>query len=68
MLNKARGAQIRSRVKYIEKGEKNTKYFLGIEKSKGAQNTIQEIKSDLNTTVDPLKILSEIEGFLCKSL
>ena len=51
------------RVVCLPKGEKNTKYFLGIEKSKGAQNTILEIKSDLNTTADPLKILSEIEAF-----
>ena len=27
---KAKGAQIRSRVKWVEEGEKNTKFFLGL--------------------------------------
>ena len=30
---KAKGAKIRSRVTHIELGEKNTKYFLSLEKS-----------------------------------
>ena len=30
---KARRAQIRSRVQWVEQGEKNTKYFLGLEKN-----------------------------------
>ena len=62
-LNKAKGAQVRSRIKYIEEGEKNSNYFLGIEKSKGAQNTIKEIKDNNNTIFDPLRILSHIETF-----
>ena len=31
-IHKTRGAQIRSRIKYIEDGERNTKYFLNMEK------------------------------------
>ncbi len=31
---KANGAQIRSRIKFFEEGEKNTKYFLSLEKSR----------------------------------
>ena len=62
-LNKARGAQIRSRTKYIENGEKSTKYFLSMEKSKSTRNTIQEIKTDSSVITNPLKVLSEIESF-----
>ena len=32
--SEAKGAQVRSRVKWIEEGEKNTKFFLGLEKSR----------------------------------
>ena len=31
-IEKAKGAQIRSRIQYIEEGEKNTKFFLSLEK------------------------------------
>ena len=62
-LNKAKGAQVRSKLKYIEEGEKNTNYFLGLEKCMGAQNTIQELYKNNNVIQDPLKILSEIEMF-----
>ena len=62
-LNKAKGAQVRSRVKYIDEGEKNTKYFLGIEKITSSNNTIHELKQHNNNIVDPLKILSEINSF-----
>ena len=33
-IYKARGAEIRSRIKYIQEGEKNTKYFLSMEAAK----------------------------------
>ena len=62
-IHKAKGAQVRSRVKYIEKGEKNTNYFLGLEKSRGANNTIYEIEQNENAINDPLEILSKIESF-----
>ena len=39
-INRAKGAQVRSRIKWIEEGEKNTKYFLGLEKSRGKANTV----------------------------
>ena len=40
---KAIGAQIRSRIKWIEEGEKNTKYFLSLEKSRQTQKFITKI-------------------------
>lgn len=40
----ARGAQIRSKVEWFEKGEKNNKFFLGLEKSKQTKKTIIKLK------------------------
>ena len=37
---KAKGAQIRSRMKWIEEGEKNTKYFLNLESSRQTKKAI----------------------------
>ena len=37
------GAQIRSRIKFIEQGEKNTAYFLALEKTNASSNTITSI-------------------------
>ncbi len=42
--NKAVGAQIRSRAKWIEKGEKSTSYFLNLEKNRQTFNNIQSLK------------------------
>ena len=62
-LNKTKGAQIRSRLKYIEEGEKNTKYFLDLEKARGANNTIFELDTKNGNIVDPLLIINEIKAF-----
>ena len=42
-LEKARGAQIRARTKWVEEGEKNTKFFLGLEKNRAKQNTMTHL-------------------------
>ena len=42
-MEKAKGAQIRSRIKYIEEGEKNTQFFLNLEKGRGKYNTITKL-------------------------
>ena len=56
--DKIKGAQIRSRVKWIEEGEKNTKYFLGLEKSRQTRKNITAIKdSKGEITEDQGKIL-----------
>ena len=39
------GAKIRSRARWIEEGEKSTKYFCNLEKSNFANNTIKELKT-----------------------
>ena len=48
---KANGAQIRSRTKYIEQGEKQTKYFLNLEKIRSNNNTITCLKNDQGETI-----------------
>ena len=59
-MEKARGAQIRSRIKWIEEGEKNTKYFLGLEKSRGNNNTMTSLrKRDGTAETDQSQILLE---------
>ena len=49
-LYTAQGAQTRSRVKWIEEGEKNSKYFLGLEKSRGSNKVITRLKDDEGNT------------------
>lgn len=40
----ALGAHIRSRAKWFESGERNTKYFFGLEKKNATTNTIRQLK------------------------
>ena len=44
--NEAKGAQIRSRAKWLEQGEKNTKYFLNLENKHQSNNKINCITSN----------------------
>ena len=44
-LHEAQGAQIRSRLRWIEQGERNTKYFLGLEKANCKNKTITALKN-----------------------
>lgn len=62
--HKLQGTIIRSRARWVEEGEKNTSYFLSLEKRNRSNNTIHEIKdtngiacSESNT------ILREIKRF-----
>ena len=48
---KAKGAQIRSRCKYIEEGERSTNYFLNLEKRHCNFNRINSLKSANGTRV-----------------
>ena len=60
-INKAKGAQIRSRVKWTEEGEKNSKFFLGLEKSRQMKKTISALKNKFGQIEEnPAQIL-EIE-------
>ena len=60
----AKGAIIRSRANWYEKGEKNNKYFLGLESHRGTKSCIRKLlSSDGNLITNPLKIMKEIEKF-----
>jgi len=55
---------IRSRTTWYEKGEKNNKYFLNLEKSNKKMSCIRKtFTSDETLTVNPKTILSELELF-----
>ena len=62
-LHKTRGAQIRSKVKHIEESERNTKYFLGVEKSRANNKNIYELNSANGPIKEPVSILSSIKDF-----
>lgn len=44
-MNRTKAAQIRAGIKWIEEGEKCTKYFLSLEKKRSACNTIHRLKN-----------------------
>ena len=63
-INKTMGAMIRSRIKYIQEGEKNTKFFLGMEKSKGNNNVIHYVHDENDTgKQDHIKVLKKIKHY-----
>ena len=63
-ITKTEGARIRSRIKWAEKGEKCTKYFLNLEKQRSQNNTITELYDANNNTKisDPIDILNYIKN------
>ncbi len=44
--NKSKGYQIRARAKWVEEGEKSTKFFLNLEKSRQSSNCIDSLQGD----------------------
>ena len=60
----SKGAIIRSRANWYEKGEKSNKYFLNLESYRGAKSCIRKVfTSNGSLTSDPKKIMKEIEQF-----
>ena len=58
------GTIIRSRATWYEKGEKNTKYFLNMEKSNKKRSCVRKILTNDDTlTTNPTTILNELELF-----
>ncbi len=57
---RARGAQIRSRVQWYEDGERNTKYFLNMERKRVSDNNVSKLTLPNGTQVsNPTEILQE---------
>ena len=66
----AKGAIIRSKAFWYEKGEKIDKFFLNLETHKKAKSSVRKVFDDNGVLItDPKKILQEIQNFysnLCK--
>ncbi len=67
-MSEAKGYQIRSRVKWLEEGEKNTKYFANLENKRQTYNCIQHLKKQNNQSGNEIvesdkDILNEIRMF-----
>jgi hypothetical protein len=61
---RAKGYQVRSRAKWVEKGEKNSKYFLSLEKKRQANNYIATVKDRNGHNVyENDLILKEVANF-----
>ncbi|KAL9981735.1 hypothetical protein ACROYT_G010478 [Oculina patagonica] len=59
-----KGAIIRSRATWYEKGEKNNKYFLNLQNNKKTKSTIRKLeRKNSNITVDPNCIMDELHSF-----
>ena len=62
--NKFKGAQIRSRAQWIEKGERNTGYFLSLEAKHQSSNIIKELVNEDSVSFrSDNKILGEMCNF-----
>ncbi len=61
------GYMIRSKIKWVNEGERSTKYFYNLEKSRQSSNVIRQIKDEIGNiqTLDE-DILSEIKKFYKK--
>ena len=58
-ISVAKGAQVRSKQKWIEEGERNTQYFLTLEKIRGQQKIMSELKTDDEVITNQDEILKE---------
>jgi len=64
---KTYGHFIRSRTAYYEEGEKNTKYFLSLEKKRGDSKSIKYLLKEDGTSIsEPQQILEEEKRFYTK--
>ena len=62
--HKMKGQFIRSRLKWLNEGEKPTKFFCSLEKRNYTEKTIRKLQlSDGTLITDQLKILNEIRNF-----
>ena len=68
-LYKTNGAIVRSRLRQIEEGEKNSKYFLNLAKAKGNDNTIFSLRYQNNqpeTTENQFEIIKLLKQYFDK--
>jgi hypothetical protein len=65
---KTKGRPIRSRVKWIEEGEKNTAFFLGLEKTRQTKKAINELYDKNGKSTTNQNEIMEIEVDYYKKL
>ena len=59
-VDKTRGAQVRARIKWIEEGERNTKYFCSLEKNRGKKKVMTRLRTTTGeVTTNQREILQE---------
>ena len=59
-LDKARGAQIKARIKWNEEGERNIKYFFSLEKSRGKKKVMTKLRRTIGeNTINQKEVLQE---------
>ena len=61
---KVKGAISRSKAKWVEYGEKNTRYFLNLERKKGEKKNIIKLKLKDETETDDQEIIQRDGEFL----
>ena len=68
LIEETKATSIRAGIKWIQEGEKNNKYFLGLEKSRNNTNTIHSLKSqDSDTLINSSdEFLVEIRDYFQK--
>jgi hypothetical protein len=66
--DKVKGAQIRSRIKWVEEGEKNTKFFLGLEKARQTRKNITALKDNKGELIKDQSKILELERILYSTL
>ena len=64
--SKCKGAAIRSKIKYLEEGEKCTAFFLGLEKRKQEKMWLNALKKDNEIIKETDEILCEVHSFFKK--
>ena len=60
---KSKGAQIRSRANWVNEGEKNTKYFLSLEKKNQSNNVITKLNTENGIVSSESDVLKEMCSF-----
>ena len=62
-MRHTQGPILRCKIKWYNEGEKNTKYFLNLEKRHFQLSTINQFKNDHEFVTSDSKILAEYETF-----
>lgn len=62
-FNKAQGAFVRSRAKWLEEGEKNSSYFSKLEKSRQVRNAVNALSIKDKIVNDQKEIANEIHMY-----